>query len=106
MRFQVLDRYKSCKVSITDSLATRFPYLLPVSKLQQLDKEWRKLSLVPLPFDMDPEAFWGRLSKIADGMEAPKFSTLSIFMQSLLCLPHANVDVGRVFSSIKTKMRN
>ena len=47
-------------------LATIFPNKIPVSKLQQLDNKWRKLSLVSLPFDcedIDPEVFWGRLSK-------------------------------------------
>jgi len=38
-----------------------------------------------------------------------QFNVLCTFMQCLLCLPHANVDVERVFSSvssIKTKARN
>ena len=40
-------------------LASRFPNLIPTSKLQQLDNEWRKLSFTPLPFDsegMGPES--------------------------------------------------
>ena len=93
-------------------LATRFPNLISVDKLQQLDNEWRKLSLVELPFDsqgMDPEVFWARLGKVTDGTGASQFLTLCTFMGALLCLPHANVDVERVFSSvnlIKTKTRN
>ena len=80
--------------------------------MQQLDNEWRKLSIVTLPFDyvdMDPELFWERLSKITDGTENPPFGVLCEFMQTLLCLPHSNVDVERTFSdvsSIKTKKRN
>ena len=83
---------------------------MPQSK--QLDNEWCKLSLVSLPFnseDMDPEVFWGRLGKISDATGALQFNVLSTFMQSLLCLPHANADVERIFSSvslIKTKARN
>ena len=93
-------------------LASRFPNLIPTSKLQQLDNEWRKLSFTPLPFEsegMGPEVFWGRLGKLTNGEGTPQFHTLSAFMGSLLCLPHANVDVERVFSSvnlIKTKVRN
>ena len=92
-------------------LASRFPNLIPTSKLQQLDNEWRKLSFTTLPFDsegMGPEVFWGR-GKLANGERTPQFHTLSAFMGSLLCLPHANVDVECVFSSvnlIKTKVRN
>ena len=58
---------------------------------------------------MDPEMFWGRLSKISDGTGTLQFGVLCTFMQSLLYLPHANVDVERVFSAvnlIKTKGRN
>ena len=93
-------------------LAAKFPNIIPESRLQLLDNEWRKLFLVSLPFDsedMEPEEFWGRLNKIIDGTGAPQFDVLCAFMQTLLCLPHANVDVERVFSSvssIKTKARN
>lgn len=94
-------------------LAAKFPNILLESKLQLLDNEWRKLSLVSLPFDsedMEPEEFWGQLNEITDGTGAPQFNVLCTFMQCLLCLPHANVDVEkRVFSSvssIKTKARN
>jgi len=93
-------------------LASKFPNIIAQSELQQLDNQWRKHSLVTLPFDsenMDPEVFWGRLKKVSDGAGAIQFDVLCTFMQSLLCLPHANIDVERVFSSvslIKTKSRN
>ena len=67
---------------------------------------------VTLPFDhedMDPELFWERLSKITDGTDNPPFVVLCEFMQTLLCLPHSNVDVERTLSdvgSIKMKKRN
>ena len=93
-------------------LAINFPNTIPESRLQALDDQWHKLSHVTLPFeseDMEPEEFWGRLDKITDGTGNPQFGILCEFMQSLLCFPHANVDVERVFSSvssIKTKSRN
>ena len=93
-------------------LASRFPNLITASKLQTLDDEWRRLRLVTLSFEqteMAPEEFWGKLSAIKDGGGNPQFSTLCNFMHSLLSLPHANVDVERIFSSvnlIKTKTRN
>ena len=78
--------------------------LIPTEKIQQFDNEWRKLSFATLPFDsegMEPEVHWRRLGKIPDGTGALQFHTLSEFMGSLLCLPHANVDVERVFSFVK-----
>lgn len=93
-------------------LAKRFSNFLPDSKIQLLDDEWCRLAIVTLPFeheDMEPEEFWESLSKIRDGTEKPPFGVLCKFMETLLCLPHANVDVERIFSevnNIKTKKRN
>ena len=60
---QVLDPNAShTKFPSLVPLASRFPNLIPISKLQQLDNEWRKLSFTTLPFDsegMEPEVFWG-----------------------------------------------
>ena len=87
--------------TLTDGLESpQFPHL------SLLDSEWRKLSLIDLPFDksgMDPEEFWGVLGTLTDGLESPH---LSYFMQSLLALPCSNADVKKLFSSInatKTK---
>ena len=67
------------------------------------------MDITTLPFDserMEPVLLWGTLS---DSTGALKFHTLCAFIGSLLCLPQANVDVERVFSSVnllKIKMRN
>jgi len=107
---QVLDpNVKHSEYPLHVPLAKRFPNFLPDSKMQQLDNEWRRLSIVSLPFSydtMDPEEFFHRLSKISDGTGTLSFGVLCQFMQTLLCLPHANVDVERTFSDvsvIKTK---
>ena len=58
---------------------------------------------------MEPEEFWGKLFQVKDGAGYAQFETLCNFMFSLPSLPHANVDVERIFSSvnlIKTKTRN
>ena len=69
---QVLDPNAShAKFPSLVPLASRFPNLIPISKLQQLDNEWRKLSFTTLPFDsegMEPEVFWGRLGKKSNGV--------------------------------------
>ena len=110
---QVLDPAAShAKFPSLVPLASNFPNIIPMAQLQTLDDQWRRLSHITLPFDsedMDPEEFWGRLEKITDGAGDSQFSVLCDFMQNMLCLPHANVDVERVFSSvtaIKTKTRN
>ena len=45
----------------------------------------------------------GELSNVKDGGGNPQFRNIFTFMHSLLSLPHANVDVERIFSSVKTK---
>ena len=48
------------------------------------------------------DRFWGDDDEV-------KFSTVSLFVKSLLALPHSNADVERIFSQvslIKTKHRN
>lgn len=93
-------------------LAVRFPNLVSEENIQTLDDEWRRLVIEPLPFDhknMEPEEFWAILNTVKDGSGEYQFPNLCAFMSSLLSLPHANVDVERVFSSvnlIKTKSRN
>lgn len=55
---------------------------------------------------MDPEQYWGTILEIKNGIDE---QTLGTFMCNLLSLPHANVDVERIFSSvnlIKTRTRN
>ena len=94
------------------SLASRFPNLIAESKMQKLDDELRRFRIVTLPFhhkEVTPEEFWGKLSNVKDGGGNPQFRNICTFMHSLLPLPHANVDVERIFSSvnlIKTKTWN
>ena len=85
-------------------LVIRFPNIVPEAKMQIHDDEWRKLSVEPLPFDhkdMEPEEFWGTLSDVKDGGGLLQFPTHCSFMSSLLSLPHAKVEVERIFSCVK-----
>ena len=65
--------------------------------------------LISLPFsheDMDPEEFFSRLNKLSDGTGNPPFGVLCRFMQTLLCLPHSNVNVERIFSDVSAKKKS
>ena len=47
--------------------------------------------------------------EMKNGANIPQFQTLTTFMRNLMSLPHANVEVERIFSSvnfIKTQTRN
>ena len=64
-------------------LAINFPNIIPKSRPQALDGQWRKLSHVTLPFkseDKEPEEFWGRLDKITGGTGNAQFGILCKFM--------------------------
>ena len=69
-------------------LVSRFHFLISKNDLEALDGEWRRLSMVELPFDkhdMDPEEYWSKLDDITDGLGNPQFSTLSKVMKIILC---------------------
>ena len=56
-----------------------------------------------------PCGFVGFVAVITDGCGEIKFPILGYFVKSLLCLPHSNADVERIFSQvtlIKTKKWN
>ena len=73
-------------------IASRFPNIT-ASKLQKLDDEWRRLSLVTLPFeheDMYPEMFLGKLATISDDTGVLQFMSeffhaISIVSASCQC---------------------
>ncbi len=93
--------------------------IIPHPKLTescQLDDEWRKLQFMD-PNDLpkfegsrkDVVIFWGMISRIVNTSDQRRFPTISKLTTTLLCLPHSNADVERIFSHvtvIKTKARN
>ena len=100
-----LKRAQEFFIEAAQQIQKRFPIGdLIVEMLQVLDPDVSHStfpSLVPLATRFP--------NLISDGTGASQFLTLCTFMGALLCLPHANVDVERVFSSvnlIKTKTRN
>ena len=86
------------------------------STCQTLDDEWCRLRLVTLPpfeqTEMAPEEFRGNFSHQRWWWQYTVFRFMQ-FLHGLLSLPHANVDVERIFfffflsvNLIKTNTRN
>ncbi|XP_026732235.1 uncharacterized protein LOC113497004 [Trichoplusia ni] len=82
------------------------------NELQQLDDEWRRLSLDQVSPDVAQEkevdVFWHKISQIAiDGEKT--YTVLPQFALAVLTLPHSNADTERLFSKnnlTKTRIRN
>ncbi|KAK4291750.1 hypothetical protein Pmani_035437 [Petrolisthes manimaculis] len=92
-------------------LALKFPNIIKKQYYEELNKEWRGLTLFEIPSlreSMEPEQFWFNVSKekCGDGQRFPKLSKL---MNNLLSLPHSSAAAERIFSMvsiIKTKHRS
>lgn len=83
------------------------------SNLTELDREWRLLRNITLPFTIKErvgiENFWHHVSEIKKSDETQMFPLLSEFVRKLLVLPHSSANVERVFSAVnllKTSTRN
>ncbi len=82
--------------------------------MQAIDTEWRLLrnslgTMINVTATMKPEEFWSTVDKTQFIDNTPMFPNLSVFMTTLLCLPHSSATVERVFSAVnrmKTKTRN
>lgn len=112
---QILDPAASRDITKSPSsivnVAQNFPHLVPEDVLDKLDDEWRlfrQFSDVSLTYTSVP-GFWHSLRNIKDGINQPKFGTLSSFMTNLTILPHSSACVERIFSlvnHVKTKQTN
>ncbi|XP_049268950.1 uncharacterized protein LOC125757409 [Rhipicephalus sanguineus] len=92
-------------------LAHAFPNLISGKAMQALDTEWQYLTNADIPASKGSllHEFWGTVltQKHCDGSTA--FPALTEFVSAVLCLPHSNGAVERVFSAVnnmKTKLRN
>ncbi|XP_057336016.1 uncharacterized protein LOC130674641 [Microplitis mediator] len=104
-------KLKQRKPSIAN-LGTLFPVLCP-QDLTELDREWRLLRNLKLPFTCEDnvrvDEFWCYISRITKGDGSKMFPLLATFTEVLLCLPRSSANVERLFSSInmmKTHVRN
>ena len=61
------------------------------------------------PSRQEVVTYWGKISQLVDTSGERRFPTISQLTTSLLCLPHSNAEVERIFShvtNIKTKSQN
>ena len=95
-------------------LAIKFPNLIQEEEYEELNREWRELTLFEIPttsetsVDSDPEQFWYNMSMEKCGDEL-RFPIISRLMLNLMSLPHSSAAAERIFSmvsNIKTKHRS
>lgn len=105
--------YITCIVYLLAALiiARRFPQLIKEEELSELNDETLSYDAnrCILPITTDVEAYWKEVGDIKDCDGAVRFVRITQLARGLLCLPHGNADVERLFSHvslIKTNKRN
>ena len=99
---------KPNKVSITD-LATYYTTKDIRTIITKIEFEWDNIRFVNWKETQDTEKFWVEVSNYRDASGQNPFKQLVDLAFKVLCLPHSNADIERVFSQmnlIKTKLRN
>lgn len=84
------------------------PFGVPSSKIDLVDTQWRKLTLVNWVTVTDTIGFWFKVLTYRDAAGSNPFHNLAHLAIDVLSFSHSNVEVERVFSqlSVKTKHRN
>lgn len=102
---------KNGKIASIIPVIRLFPNIIQNKDFQEIDTEWRVLrncEQVKI-FPDDIEQFWENVNLLKRGDDTQMFPLLSIFVFTILSLPHSSANVERIFSHInllKTKQRN
>jgi hypothetical protein len=127
-------KVQAAPLSVIDDLARRFPQIIKASELPQLEQEFRtfkvskavRMELQRLQAEVAAAAsgsrrmaldlqvtaceFYCTISRMVDTSGRKRqWPLLSRLFLGLLCLPHANADVERLFSAlnlVKSRLRN
>ncbi|XP_043283199.1 uncharacterized protein [Venturia canescens] len=98
--FSVSECLKSDRMPITD-VASYFEKNSAPSTLSRIESEWDKLRAINWKETTDTEKFWIEVVKYRDSSgEQQPFKLLSNLAFKILCLPHSNAHVERIFSQI------
>jgi len=104
--FSVNECLKANKLSITD---VALYYKIDAITIALIELEWENIHHVRWKETQDTKKFWIEVINYRDASGQNPFKNLTDLAFKLLCLPHSNADVKRVFSQmnlIKTKLRN
>jgi hypothetical protein len=80
-----------------------------VFEISNIENQWGQIHLVQWQEIQNTEKFWVEVSNYRDASNENPFDSLVKVAFKVLCLPHSNADIERVFSSmnlIKNKLRN
>jgi len=101
------------EISSLGSLASELPILTKNINLDDLDREWRKITnmegVEDLNINMNISTFWSKVVNITKSDDTKMFPLLTVVIKNIMTLPHSSACVERIFSSvnlIKTKFRN
>jgi hypothetical protein len=105
--FSVTECLKASKLPITD-VALYYGKKDAIT-IAQIELEWENIHHVRWEEKQDTEKFWIEVINYRDASGQNPFENLVDLAFKILCLPHSNADIERVFSQmnlIKTKLRN
>lgn len=106
--FSVSECLKPNKLPITD-VASHFVTNDARSTISQVEFQWDNLRSINWKETKDTEKFWTEVINYRDSSGESPFKHLNDLALKVLCLPHSNADIERIFSQmnlVKTKLRN
>lgn len=105
--FSVTECLKANKLPITD--IALYYGKKDARTIAQIELEWDNIHHIRWEETQNTEKFWIEVSNYRDANGQNPFENLTDLTFKILCLPHSNADIERVFSQtnlIKTKLRN
>ncbi|XP_031328721.1 uncharacterized protein LOC116159845 [Photinus pyralis] len=102
----VQEARKPLKMSISE-LASQF--VSDNFEINNIENAWMQLHTIPWENKENTELFWLEVAKYRNASDENPFQPLVNLAFAVLCLPHSNADVERLFSQmnvIKSKLRN
>ncbi|XP_041974017.1 uncharacterized protein LOC121736556 [Aricia agestis] len=104
--FSVRETLKAIKPEIVD-IAQEFG--CNAVDIERIVVQWRNISHIDWKNKKSTIEFWSEVCEYKDCADNNPFHELASLVMSILCLPHSNAEVERVFSQmnvVKTKLRN
>lgn len=115
------DNFKILKsigaISVENTLKPQKPDIFPLIELfdkstiecDKIINQWNKIHLIEWKNTSSTKQFWYEVNHFTNAVGENPFSEVTKFALNLLCLPHSNAEVERLFSNmnvVKNKVRN